>query len=215
MFTYSEEHKVRFQGAFDKDEANSYYRLLWAVRIVSGHKPFSIHDPTRFAASAPGLLKGAVSGIFHITDSVNVPSILKKGLVPGGNREGRKIRADVHFTAFTIFETDDCWNRGSVLSKRLEIAQANNLQLAMIAVDVDRAWSMLRICVANGYFLCNQIVTPKMFDSIIVARWDPKTKAWILEFLLDRSLESTVVHGYKGQNWSRAHRRSPDIGRVA
>jgi glycosyltransferase involved in cell wall biosynthesis len=153
MFTLSEEQKVRYQALFEQQPGNSHYRRLWAARAVSSHTKYSIHDPTRFAAKASTALKGAISGIFHMTDIANIPNILKKGLTPGGDRFGRRTRADLHFTAFTIFENDQADTKGSTLAKRLRKAQKEDTQLAIISLDVDRSWSMLRTCVANGYFL--------------------------------------------------------------
>jgi hypothetical protein len=206
MFTLSEEHIVRFQALFEQQPGNSHYRRLWAARAASSHTKCSIHDPTRFAAKASIALKGVISRIFHMTDLANVPNILKEGLTPGGDRFGRRKRADIHFTAFTIFENGQADNRGSILAKRLRRAQAEDTQLAIISMDVDRTWSMLRTCVANGFFLCNQIMLPTLIESIVVATWDSAWRTWTLEFLFEKTLETAVVHGYEGQNWSCAER---------
>jgi hypothetical protein len=134
MFTLSEEQKVRFQSVWEQTPGNSRYLRLWAARAVASHTKMSIRDPTRFAAKASTALKGAISGIFHMTDIANIPSILKKGLTPGGDRFGRRSRADLHFTAFTIFENDQTDNRGAMLAKRLGKAQSEDTPLAIISM---------------------------------------------------------------------------------
>ena len=188
---------MRYQMAWQQVPGVSRFNKLWAARAVASHKKISIFDPTRFATVASTALQGVISGIFHITEASNVKSIIQRGLTPGGNRFGRSVRADVHFTAFTAFETNQSDNRGAVLAKRLGKAQREGIELAVDSMDVERCWHLLRICVANGYFLCNKVMPPSMIDSIVTAKWSPKRQQWTFEFLFERSIENTIVHGYE------------------
>ena len=154
LHVQSPRHKIRYQGAWEQMPGDTKAHKLYAVRAVSGHAQCSIHDPLRFAAQAPSTMKAHISGLFHITDIDHISSILSKGLVPGGEKEHNRKILDLHFTAFSPFETNQANNGGAIIASRLREAQAKGKALIQISLDVDRAWQSLRMCVANGYFLC-------------------------------------------------------------
>ena len=106
MFPQHKKEKVRFQGAYEQRRDQESLARLYAVRAVSGHRTCRILNPLRFAARPSTALQGAISGLFHLIDADNVPSILAKGLVPGcrANRRPQTGRQDLHFTAFSPFE---------------------------------------------------------------------------------------------------------------
>ena len=62
-----------------------------AVRTVSGHSSINILDPERVAAQVPEGILAHISGVFHITEMENLPSIFRHGLQPGG-RHGFPVR---------------------------------------------------------------------------------------------------------------------------
>ena len=64
------------------------------------------------------------------------------------------------------------------MQKRLNQARQNDKQLAQISMDVARSWQHMRICVANGYLLCNEELETKLFESITVYTWDANEQRW-------------------------------------
>ena len=172
LFIQRRDHKIRNQVAWQQRVGSTQFHSLHAVRAVTGHRQCTLLDPLRFAVPAPPPVQGQISGLFHLTDADNIPSILQRGMVPGGMRAGR--RMDVHFTAFSIFEDENRRNRGVVVARRLREAQGSARKLAQISLDVDRAWPDMRLCVTNGYFLSKATLGPRLIDSIVTATGMPQ-----------------------------------------
>jgi len=95
LHVQSTKHKVRNQGGWEQLGGVRTAHKLYAVRAVSGQSECSIHDPLRFAALAPISMKSHIAGLFHITEVEHLSSILSKGLVPGGEKEHKRKRADL------------------------------------------------------------------------------------------------------------------------
>ena len=66
-----------------------------------------------------------------------------------------------------------------MMYKKLGHAQRKAKQLAQISMDVEKSWDQMRLCLTNGYFLCNDTLGPRLVESIMVFTWDPAQWRWI------------------------------------
>ena len=57
----------------------------------------------------------------------------------------------------------------------------------------------MRICLANGYLLCNEELETKLFESITVYTWDANEQRWKGSFLYEKPLENVKVVSFNGQ----------------
>ena len=148
-------------------------------------------------------MRTAISGVFHITEAECVRDILSKGLMPGkmvreasGQRRGG--RTDVHLTAFSPFEADRGFGRATVLQNRIYHARLENKVIAQVSLNVDRVWDSLRICLANGYLLCDKVLPPMTIDSIVLWKWDAQAQRWRGEFIFEHRLETARIRAFDG-----------------
>jgi hypothetical protein len=72
----------------------------WAVAAISGHQANALFDERRLAtALIPTAATDQMMGLFHMTPSSNIMSMLRQGLHQGSSFSERG-RSQVHFSAF-------------------------------------------------------------------------------------------------------------------
>ena len=96
---------------------------------------------------------------------------------------------DLHFTAFSAFEDERGPGRLNAMTSRLNHARDGNVSLAEISLNVDGVWPDMRLCIANGYFLCESSLHPRSFESIVIYTWKADKKIWVGRWFYNRKIE--------------------------
>ena len=112
----------------------------------------------------------------------------------------------MHFTAFSAFENDHGHGRMSDMVSRLAQARNENVSVAQIALKVEFVWEVLRLCIVNGYFLCDKGLHPRTFESIVVYRWRADLKAWVGRWLFNAQIEKIEITHFIGKRAYDARR---------
>ena len=97
------------------------------------------------------------------------------------------------------FEEGHDHGRGEVVASRLHKARHAKVKVAQIALEVPRVWEDMRVCVPNGFFLCNKPAPPRNIESIVVYHWDELQERWIGEFLYVQTLEDKKIRSVTGK----------------
>jgi len=153
-------------------------------------------------------MQGAISGLFHIANASNLKLILTTRLLPG-HKIPRAIKAgriDLHFTAFSAFGEERGPGRLDAMTARLTQARSENVSLAQIALNVENVWPDMRLCITNGYFLCNDCIHPRSFESITVYTWRADLKRWVGRWLYNTKMERMIVTHFVGKRAYDARR---------
>ncbi len=128
LIPFSRREKTRFQVAIEVERHTNNWIRPVAARAASGHRNWSLLDPTRIAGIATTDLLRTLPGLFHMTSLSNITTIIRSGLKPGCMLT-RRGRVDTHFAPFPPHD-----HRNGLMEKKLQQIRKSGESFAGVSV---------------------------------------------------------------------------------